>query len=247
MREELSVRPPSESVAPVRRVSAFSIHVFTACGGACALLALIAATRAQWVAMFAWLGAALFIDGIDGTLARRFRISETLPRWSGDVLDYVVDFATYVFVPAFAIAAGGLLPEWTAIPLAGAIVITSAIYFADRNMKTTENYFRGFPVLWNAAAFHLFVLGPPPWIAAAIVTILIALTFTRLPVVHPVRVRRWRKLNLAMLGLWSLLGLYALATALKPGPVIAWLFTACGVYVLAAGSVSVLVARRRKR
>jgi phosphatidylcholine synthase len=127
--------------------------VFTACGGACALLALIAAVAADWTAMFVWLGAALIIDAVDGTLARRLRVAEVSPRWSGDVLDLVVDILTYVFVPAYAITASGLLPRAMALPLGLVIVMTGALYFADRRMKTADHYFRGFPALWNVAAF----------------------------------------------------------------------------------------------
>ena len=96
--------------APRLTTAAFAVHIFTACGAACALLALIAAVRSDWPQMFVWLGIALFIDGVDGTFARRLRVAEVLPRWSGDVLDLVVDILTYVFVPAYAIAASGLLP-----------------------------------------------------------------------------------------------------------------------------------------
>jgi len=80
-------------------VAAFAVHVLTACGAACALLALIAAVLAEWARMFLWLGLALIIDGVDGTLARRLRVAELVPRWSGELLDFVVDFPTYVFVP----------------------------------------------------------------------------------------------------------------------------------------------------
>src|ERR1700682_365069 len=131
------------------RLLAFSVHILTALGAACALLALLAAAAGDWVTMFAWLGLALIIDGVDGTLARKRRAAEILPRWSGDILDFVVDFTTYVFVPAFAIAASDLLPDSVAIPLTVAIVVSGAIYFADRQMKTVDNYFRGFPALWN--------------------------------------------------------------------------------------------------
>ena len=117
--------------------------------------------------MFLCLGVALIVDGIDGTMARRVRVAELLPRWSGDVLDLVVDFVTYVFVPAYAIAAGGLLPDLLALPAGIVIVVTGALYFADREMKTADNYFRGFPALWNVVAFYLFLLRPPPWLAAA--------------------------------------------------------------------------------
>src|SRR5471030_743581 len=101
---------PRTLISP-RNTAAFAVHVFTACGAACALLALIAAADAHWPQMFVWLGIALFVDGIDGTFARRLRVAEVLPRWSGDVLDFVVDFITYIFVPAYALAIGDLLPD----------------------------------------------------------------------------------------------------------------------------------------
>ena len=100
---------------------AFAVHIFTATRAALALGALIYAVRGQWAAMFLCLGIALIVDGIDGTLARAVKVAEVLPRWSGDVLDLVVDFVTYVFVPAYAIAAGGLLPDILAVP-AGVVV-----------------------------------------------------------------------------------------------------------------------------
>ena len=221
--------------ARAARVRPFLVHIFTACGAACALLALLAAAKADWVTMFAWLGLALFIDGVDGTLARRFRVAEILPRWSGDALDLVVDFTTYVFVPAFALATSGLLPPLAAIPLAIAIVVTSALYFADEQMKTSQNYFRGFPALWNAVAFHLFVLKLSPWIAAAAVAAFVVLTFVPLRVLHPFRVAQLRFVSLAALAAWCALVLYALTTALDPGPIVAWSLAALGVYFLTVG------------
>lgn len=217
------------------RVRPFLVHIFTACGAACALLAMLAAAKADFVTMFVWLAVALFIDGIDGTLARKFHVAEILPRWSGDALDLVVDFTTYVFVPAFALATSGLLPGPVAIPLAIAIVVTSALYFADEQMKTADNYFRGFPALWNAVAFHLFVLKLPPWIAAAAVAVLVVLTFMPLRVLHPFRVPHLRVLNLLALAIWCALGAYALVTALDPGAIVAWLLVAIGVYFLTIG------------
>ena len=146
----------------MKRVRAFAVHIFTACGAALALLALIFATGEHWAAMFFCLGLALVVDGVDGPLAREFKVAEVLPRWSGETLDLIVDFTTYVFVPAYAIAASGLLPNALAIPSGVLVVITGALYFADREMKTPDNYFRGFPAVWNLAAFYLYLLEPPP-------------------------------------------------------------------------------------
>src|SRR5438045_510841 len=142
--------PETKPAPPFADALAFSVHVFTALGAVLALLALLAAIERNWSLMFWFLGAALIVDGVDGTIARRLRVAERLPRWSGDVLDLVVDFLTYVFVPAYAIATGGLMPDPLALPAGIVIVITGALYFADRKMKTEDNYFRGFPTLWNA-------------------------------------------------------------------------------------------------
>jgi phosphatidylcholine synthase len=175
------------------------------------------------------------VDGIDGPLARRFAVGEVLPRWSGDLLDLVVDFVTYVFVPAFAIAASGLLPPVANVVLALAIVISSAVYFADREMKMPGNYFRGFPALWNAAAFYLFLLKPPPWAGALALALLVGLTFAPFRFIHPVRVRRWRRSNMALLALWSLLALIAVLRGLDPA---AWVTTGLcmiGIYFFAFG------------
>jgi phosphatidylcholine synthase len=218
-----------------RTLAAFAVHVFTACGAGCALLALTAAARADWTQMFLWLGVALIVDGIDGTFARGLRVGEVLPRWSGDVLDFVVDYATYVFVPAYAIAAGGILPASLALPLGLIVAVTGAIYFADRRMKTPDSYFRGFPALWNIAAFYLFVLKPAPWLAALAVFVLAVATFAPIYFVHPVRVPRWRIVNLAALVLWAALAIFAVTQHLDPPVWAAALLAAIAVYFVIVG------------
>ena len=214
---------------------AFAVHVFTAAGGALGFAALLAAFEQRWTVMFWCLGAALFVDGIDGTFARRYHVADVLPRWSGDVLDLVVDFVTYVFVPAYAIAASGLLPPSLAVPAGMVIVVTGALYFADRDMKTPDNYFRGFPALWNAVAFYLFVLKPAPWLAAAAILVLAVLTFVPFKFLHPFRVKRLRAVTLAALVLWGVLGAAALLYDLDPGPWIAYGLVIIGLYFVAVG------------
>jgi len=213
---------------------AFAVHVFTASGAALAFLALIAAVAGHWPLMLLWLGMALIVDAVDGALARRLRVAERLPRWSGDILDLVVDFVTYVFVPAYAISASGLLAG-AAVPAGILIVVTGVIYFADRRMKTADNYFRGFPALWNLAAFYLLLLKPDPAAGAGAIVALAALTFVPFPFVHPVRVARLRTLNIALIAVWSALALIALAQDLAPGPWVTIALSAIGLYFLAVG------------
>src|SRR4029077_14931238 len=135
----------------------------------------------------AWLGAALLIDGLDGPLARRLDVVRLQPNWSGDVLDLVVDFVTYVFVPAYAITASGLLLPLAAPLLGVGIVVSGALYFADRRMKASDNTLRGSPALCTGAAFYLSLLHLRPAAASVAIAILIALTFVPFHVVHPIR------------------------------------------------------------
>jgi phosphatidylcholine synthase len=195
---------------PALRAAAFSVHIFTAFGGAIALLAMLEAVREHWASMFEWLGIALIIDAIDGPIARRLNVKDVQPNWSGDVLDLVVDFVTYVFVPAYAIVASGLLLPVAAPILGIAIVVTSALYFADLRMKADDNHFRGFPALWNAAAFYLFLLHWPPLASTLLMGVLVVLTFVPLHVLHPFRVVRLRGLTVALMAIGGLLGVYAL-------------------------------------
>jgi phosphatidylcholine synthase len=222
-------------VTEIERIRAFTVHVFTATGAALALLALILATGGHWAGMFLCLGLALLIDGLDGPLARAFNVQDLLPRWSGDTLDLVVDFTTYVFVPAYAIAASGLLPQFLAIPAGIVVVISGALYFADREMKTRDNYFRGFPAVWNLAAFYLYLLEPPEWAAALAILVLAALSFAPIKFLHPVRVKHWRKINVSLMALWAALAFVAIVEDLSPSLYVTVPLSLIALYFFVAG------------
>jgi len=219
-----------------RRAAAFSVHVFTALGAGIALLALLEAVREHWTAMFWWLGAALFVDALDGPMARRLDVERLQPDWSGEVLDLVVDFVTYVFVPAYAITESGLLLPLAAPLLGVGIAVSGALYFADRRMKRDDNHFRGFPGLWNVAAFYLFLLQWPPVLSSLAVFVLIFATFLPFHVIHPVRVKRLRWLTLTLIALWAVLLAYALLLDFDVGPAITVALCVIALYVVASDS-----------
>jgi phosphatidylcholine synthase len=154
------------------------------------------------------------------------------PNWSGEVLDLVVDFVTYVFVPGYAITASGLLLP-VAAPLLGAgVVVSGALYFADRRMKAADNHFRGFPALWNAAAFYLFLLHLSPALSSLAVAALIVLTFVPVHVLHPVRVVRWRGLTLSLIGIWAVLAIFTLASDFDVGAPVTIGLCAIAAYII---------------
>ena len=238
----------ARSLKPRRKVTwpqarAFSVHLLTASGSFLAFLSLVAASEERWTAMFWWLGLALFVDGIDGPIARKLDVKEILPTWSGELLDNIIDYVTYVLIPAFALYQFGLMGEGLSFLSAAIIVVSSAIYYADTGMKTKENFFKGFPVVWNMVVFTLFVTDPGEWISFAVVVISGLLTFVPVNFLHPVRVMRLRWLNLPMTLLWCVFGAVALLQQMDASDWVKAGVAVTGIYLYCIGGVMQLFPR----
>jgi phosphatidylcholine synthase len=175
---------------------ALAVHLFTATGAVFAMLAMLEAVKGDWPMMFLWLVVAFFVDGIDGPLARRYDVKTNAPLFDGVLLDLIIDYLTYVFIPAFALFTSGLLEGWTGWATIIVITFTSALYFCDTRMKTKDNSFSGFPGCWNMAVLVFFALQPGHWIILAAVIVLAVAMFAPVKFVHPVRTQRWRTLTL---------------------------------------------------
>jgi len=185
-----------------KHVVAFSVHFFTATGAVLALFAMLAAGNQQWANMFLWLMAALIVDGLDGPLARRFDVKKYAAHWDGELLDLIIDYLTYVFIPAYALAQSGLLPVWEGWFAAILIVLTGVVYFSDTRMKTSDNSFSGFPGCWNMVVLVLFATKPGFGVMIGVIIVLALAQFFSLKFVHPLRTERWRPLSLLMIFLW---------------------------------------------
>ncbi|MFI0395648.1 CDP-alcohol phosphatidyltransferase family protein [Paracoccus jiaweipingae] len=184
------------------RVKALSVHLLTATGAVLSMLAMLAAVEERWSLMFLWLVVALVVDGVDGPLARKYDVKQNWPAYDGVLMDLIIDYLTYVFIPAYALFKSGLLPGWTGWIAIIAIVYGSVVYFADTRMKTRDNSFAGFPACWNMVVLVLFAVRPDFWVVLAIVVALTIAMFTNLKFIHPVRTRRWRALSLPVAMAW---------------------------------------------
>jgi len=217
----------------VARAAGFSVHLFTASGGAVAVLALYAAIERNFAACFAWLGLALFIDGVDGTLARAAKVHVTAASIDGAVLDLVIDFLTYVLVPVVALWRSDLMPTEASFWIGLVVTIASALYFADTRMKTDDLWFRGFPATWNIVVLYLFILRPPWIVSAAVLLGAAAMMFAPVVFVHPLRVVKLRRLTIAMTLAWFAFAAIAIAQNLAPSGWAVGGLVATGLYFLA--------------
>ena len=206
------------------------VHLFTASGIVCALLATRAVLSGAWELMFLWLGVALVIDGLDGTFARLARVGERLPRFSGDRLDLVIDYVTYVFVPALALLQAGFLLGWSGFVLASLILLSSLFHFSDTASKADDYSFVGFPAVWNIVAFYVFALALSPGWTAALVLACVALTFVPMRWAHPMRTRNLFFVTLGVGVIWVVAAAVALWRGLPAAPVTQAVLVLCAAY-----------------
>jgi phosphatidylcholine synthase len=227
-----------------RQLSALLVHLLTATGAVFAMLAMLAAVEAEWDLMFLWLVVAFFVDGIDGPLARKYDVKTFAPEFDGVLLDLIIDYLTYVFIPAFALFSSGLMDGWTGWVAIIVITFASAMYFADTRMKTKDNSFSGFPGCWNMVVLVIFALEPNFWVSLALVTLLAVTMFLPLKFVHPVRTERWRSLTLPVAMAWTFFAGWAAWVDFHPESWAHWGLVATSLYLIFAGIAQQIIPER---
>ena len=222
---------------------AFSVHILTASGAALALMAMLAAGRGDWPMMFLWLLLAFFVDGIDGPLARAVAIRKNAPQWDGVLLDLIVDYLTYVIIPAYAMVEAELIgPGWS-LGAGLLICVTGAVYFADTRMKMGDNSFSGFPGCWNMVIFVLFAVDIGSWGAMLLMIVIALAQFFPLKFVHPVRTVRWKAVTLPVTILWGVMGIWEAWQSFDAPAIATGTLVAASVYLMFAGIAQQLFPR----
>ncbi len=186
-------------------VLAWGVHFFTATGALWGLLAIMATMQHQWQAAFFWMGLAALVDSLDGTLARRFKVKGLLPGFDGALLDNIIDYQTYVIVPAIFLYEANLLPASATIAGVAMVVLASAFQFCQSDAKTDDHTFKGFPSYWNVVVFYMFMFDANPWSNFWILAILTVLVFIPIKYLYPSRMVRYQKLTLSLTTVWGIL------------------------------------------
>ncbi|SEV98322.1 phosphatidylcholine synthase [Aliiroseovarius sediminilitoris] len=223
---------------------ALLVHLLTATGAVFAMLAMLAAVDENWSLMFLWLVVAFGVDGIDGPLARRYDVSVNAPQYDGVLMDLIIDYLTYVFIPAYALFKSGLMPGWTGWFAIIVITFASAIYFADTRMKTKDNSFSGFPGCWNMLVIVLFATQPNFWFMLVLVTALAVAMFLPLKFIHPVRTERWRAISLPVALAWTGFAGWAAWVDFHPESWAHWGLVLTSIYLLGAGIAQQIMPER---
>ena len=186
-------------------VVAWGVHLFTATGALWGLLAIMATVQHQWQAAFFWLAMAALVDSLDGTLARRFKVKGLLPGFDGALLDNIIDYQTYVIVPAIFLYEAKLLPASVTIAGIAMVVLASAFQFCQSDAKTDDNTFKGFPSYWNVVVFYMFMFDANLWVNFWVIATLTVLVFVPIRYLYPSRMVRYQKLTLGLTTIWGIL------------------------------------------
>lgn len=226
------------------KLKAYGVHILTATGAVFAMLALLSATQGAWDTMYLWLLVAFLVDGIDGPLARKYDVKTNAARFDGALLDLIIDYLTYVFIPAYALFASGLVDNWMSWAVLIIITFASALYFCDDNMKTEDYSFSGFPGCWNMLVLVFFAVAPPSWVILVAVIFFAVAMFLPLRFIHPTRTKRWRWLSLPIALIWCLAAMAAAAYSFIPPDWISGVLVATSVYLSFAGVVQQVVKER---
>lgn len=187
----------------MKNLAAWAVHAYTASGALMGLAGVIAAGSGDVRAAFFWMFAATAVDGTDGVLARAARVKERTPTFDGARLDDIVDYLTFVFLPAYVIVIADLVPVWLEWPVAGAMLLSSAYGFASLDAKTSDYFFTGFPSYWNVVALYLAVSGMPLWLNAAVIGAFATMVFVRIGYIYPTRTPALQRTTLALMAVWA--------------------------------------------
>lgn len=220
---------------------AWLAHLYTATGLIVGFVALVAIAAGNFRAAFLWLFAAVLVDATDGWLARALHV-ERLPSFSGARLDDIVDYVTYVFVPAYLLYRAGSIAPAAALPVTSLILLASAYGFASSEAKTADHFFTGFPSYWNIVALYLFLARMPRWANALILLTLCGLVFVRTTYVYPSRMSTLRMLTIVAGSAWGALLLWMIWTLPNRSPGLLLVSLAFPAYYAV---LSLILTRRR--
>ena len=178
------------------------VHLLTGFGIVAGFFALIAVMNSNQKEAFLWLGLAFLIDSIDGTLARKFNVKKNLPHLDGKMLDSIIDFFNYVIIPSIMIYWFRYVPDQFAILIPVILIFISIYSYVNLNILTNDNYYNGFPAIWNVIVLYFYIFGTSQNFNLIFLILLILLKFSPLKCIHPLRVRKFKSLSIFFAIFW---------------------------------------------
>jgi phosphatidylcholine synthase len=169
-------------------------------------------------------------------------VKQILPGFDGALLDNIIDYQTYVVVPALFVYQAKLVPNGWLLLIPAIILLTSSYQFAQADAKTADHFFKGFPSYWNVVVVYLFFLGTSPLINLLALMACAILVFVPIKYVYPSRTIKFRRLTLALTAVWFL----TLPIAMWQYPAVpSWVAWFSAIYVIYYVGLSLFLTNRK--
>ena len=190
------------------RLMGILVHLLTGFGIVAGFFALIAVMNNNQKEAFLWLGLAFLLDSIDGTLARKFNVKKNLPNIDGKMLDSIIDFFNYVIIPSIMIYWFRYVPDQFILLIPAILIFISIFSYVNLNILTNDNYYNGFPAIWNVIVLYFYIFGTSQNINLIFLILLIFLKFSPLKCIHPLRVKKFKSLSIFFAFIWFIMSVF---------------------------------------
>ena len=190
------------------RLMGILVHLLTGFGIVAGFFALIAVMNNNQKEAFLWLGLAFLLDSIDGTLARKFNVKKNLPNIDGKMLDSIIDFFNYVIIPSIMIYWFRYVPDQFILLIPAILIFISIFSYVNLNILTNDNYYNGFPAIWNVIVLYFYIFGTSQNINLIFLILLILLKFSPLKCIHPLRVKKFKSLSIFFAFIWFIMSIF---------------------------------------
>ena len=183
----------------INKIRASLVHFLTGSGIIFSFLALVSVIEGYKLQTFMFLGIALIIDIVDGTLARKYKVDVIFPNIDGKTLDTIIDYINYILIPCIMLYKFNYLPQNFSLIIPIVILCISLYSYINIKLIDASFSYLGFPSIWNIILLYLEILSFNKWINLLIIIFFVFLKFVPFKVLHPMRFPKLKKTNITLL------------------------------------------------
>ncbi len=100
------------------------------------------------------------------------------------------------------------VPDQFIIFIPAILILISIFSYVNLNILTDDNYYNGFPAIWNVVILYFYIFGTSQNINLIFLILLILLKFSPLKCIHPLRVKKLKNFSIFFSILWFITSVF---------------------------------------
>lgn len=105
------------------------------------------------------------------------------------MLDSIIDFFNYVIISSIMIYWFRYVLDQFVVLIPSILIFISIYSYVNLNILTNDNYYNGFPAIWNDIVLYFYIFGTNQNINLIVLILLLLLKFFTLKCTHPLEVK----------------------------------------------------------